>query len=124
MINLLHHAKFIASAACVISVIINAPPVSFTPKQIDLQAFLLLQLPYCVSVLLLTSGFILHNTNARYYLVSSQSILTKQIKAKLMLCKPLLSFMAELRLFITYTGVQKQSASARKVAWHMHNEIA
>ena len=29
---------------------------SCTPKQIDLQAFLLLQLPYCVSVLLLTSG--------------------------------------------------------------------
>ena len=27
-----------------------------TPKQIDLQAFLLLQLPYFVSVLLLTSG--------------------------------------------------------------------
>ena len=28
---------------------------SSTPKQIDLQAFLLLQLPYCVSILLLTS---------------------------------------------------------------------
>ena len=39
-INLLHHA----------------PAVSCTPKQIDLQAFLLRQLPYCVRVLLLTSG--------------------------------------------------------------------
>ena len=29
---------------------------SCTPKQIDLQAILLLQLPYCVSMLLLTSG--------------------------------------------------------------------
>ena len=29
---------------------------SCPPKQIDLQVFLLLQLPYCVSVLLLTSG--------------------------------------------------------------------
>ena len=55
MINLLHHAKFIASAACVIS-IIDVPAVSCTLKQIDLQAFLLLQLPYCVSMLLLTSG--------------------------------------------------------------------
>ena len=50
------HAKFIVSAACVINIIIDAPAVSCTPKQIDLQAFLFLQLPYCVSVLLLTSG--------------------------------------------------------------------
>ena len=37
-----------------------------TPKQIDLQAILLLQLPYYVSVLLLTSrcNWQLHNTNA------------------------------------------------------------
>ena len=42
----------IAPAACVISIIIDAPAVSCTPnKQMDLQAFLLLQLPYCVSVL-------------------------------------------------------------------------
>ena len=33
-INLLCHAKFVASAACV-----DAPAVSCTPKQIDLQAF-------------------------------------------------------------------------------------
>ena len=46
------------SAACVISIIINvlACCQSCIPKQIDLQAILLLQLPYCVSMLLLTSG--------------------------------------------------------------------
>ena len=31
--------KFIASLTCVISIIINVPAVSCTPKQIDLQAF-------------------------------------------------------------------------------------
>ena len=39
LINLLHHMKFIASAACVIRIIINAPAMSCTPKQIDLHAF-------------------------------------------------------------------------------------
>ena len=80
-INLLHHAKFIASATCVISIITNVPAVSCTPKQIDLQAFLLLQLPYCVSVLLLTSRCKLAATQykCRYYLAPPQSILTKQI---------------------------------------------
>ena len=34
-----YYIKFIASAACVISIIIDAPAVSYTPKQIDLQAF-------------------------------------------------------------------------------------
>ena len=38
-INLLCHAKFIGSAACVISIIIDVPAVSCIPKQIDLQAF-------------------------------------------------------------------------------------
>ena len=54
-IYLLHHAKFIALATYVISIIIDAPAVSCISKQIDLQAFWLLQLPYFVSVLLLTS---------------------------------------------------------------------
>ena len=45
-INLLHHAKFIMSASCVISITCC---VKLYTKQIDLQAFLLLQLPYCVS---------------------------------------------------------------------------
>ena len=39
LINLLGYAKFTALAACVISKIINAPAVSCTPKQIDLQQF-------------------------------------------------------------------------------------
>ena len=37
-INLLHHAKFIVSAACVISIIIDKPAVSCTPKEVYLQA--------------------------------------------------------------------------------------
>ena len=54
---------------------------SFTPKQIDLQAFLLLQLPYYVSMLLLTSGCKLSAAQYKhhYYLVPPQSILTKQM---------------------------------------------
>ena len=76
---LLCHTKFIVSAACVISIIIDAPAVSCTPKLIDLQVFLLLQLPYCVSMLLLTSGC--KSTPAQYkrhyYLAPPQSILTK-----------------------------------------------
>ena len=60
----------------------DAPAVSCTPKQIDLQAFLLLQLPYCVSVLLLTSGFKSAAAQYRrryYYLAPPQSILAKQM---------------------------------------------
>ena len=54
---------------------------SCTPKQIDLQAILLLQLPYCVRMLLLTSGCKSEAAQykRRYYLVPPQSILTKQI---------------------------------------------
>ena len=56
MLVLLCHSK---SAACVISIISSMRLLwlcrSCTPKQIDLQVFLLLQLSYCVSVLLLTS---------------------------------------------------------------------
>ena len=78
---LLCHAKFVASAACVISIINDMPAMSCTPKQIDLQAFLLLQLPYCVSVLLLTSRCKSAAAQYKgcYYLVPPQSILTKQI---------------------------------------------
>ena len=36
-INLLRHTKFIASAACVISIIMDAPAVFCKPKQIDLK---------------------------------------------------------------------------------------
>ena len=54
---------------------------SYAPKQIDLQAFLLLQLPYCVSMLLLTSRckWKAAQYKRRYYLAPPQSILTKQI---------------------------------------------
>ena len=54
---------------------------SCTAKQIDLQAFLLLQLPYCVSVLLLTSGCksAAAQYKRHYHLAPPQSILTKQM---------------------------------------------
>ena len=55
---------------------------SCTPKQIHLQAFLLLQLPYCVSMLLLTSGCksAPAQYKRRYYLVPPQTLLRKQIR--------------------------------------------
>ena len=108
---------FIASAGCVISIIINAPAVSCTPKQTHLLAFLSLQLPYCVSMLMLISGC--KSTAAqykwRYYLVPPQNTLTKQIRDKLMLCKPLFIVHGRVKAFKTYTRVQKQNASAQKV---------
>ena len=54
---------------------------SCTPEQIDLQVLLLLQLPYRVSVLLLTSGCtsVAAQYQQCYYLAPPQSILTKQI---------------------------------------------
>ena len=79
-INSLHNAKFIASAAYVINIIINAPAESCTPKQIDLQAFLLLQLPYFASVfIVITSGCKSADAQYKrlYYLAPPQSILTK-----------------------------------------------
>ena len=52
-----------------------------TPKQIDLQVILLLQLPYCVRMFLLTSGCksAAAQYKRHYYLAPPQSILTKQI---------------------------------------------
>ena len=54
---------------------------SCTPKQIDLQVLLLLQLPYRVSVLLLTSRCksVAAQYQQCYYLAPPQIILTKQI---------------------------------------------
>ena len=67
----------IMSAACVISIIIDA---SATPKQIDLQEFLLLQLTYCVSLLLSSRcKSAAAQYKCHYYLVPPQSILIKQI---------------------------------------------
>ena len=52
---------------------------SCTPKQIDLQAILLLQLPYHVSMLLLTGRCKLAPAQYKchYYLAHQQNILTK-----------------------------------------------
>ena len=70
----------IIMASLIISIIIDACQ-SCTPKQIVLQTFLLLQLLYCVSVLLLTSGckWTASQYKHHYYLVPPQSVLTKQI---------------------------------------------
>ena len=77
------HSK---SAACVISIIINKPAVSYTPKQIDLQAFFVitavLLCQHAIRCKLATVQY-----KCCYYLVPPQSILIKQ--TKLMLCKPL-----------------------------------
>ena len=74
----------------------DVPAVSCTPKQIDLQAILLLQLPHCVRVLLLIRGCksAAAQYKFRYYYLASP---------------------VELRPFKTYTEIRKQSASARKV---------
>ena len=68
-------------------------------------------------MLLLTSGFksAAAQYKRRYYLAPPQSILAKQMKAKLMLCKPLFIVHARVKVLKTYTGVQKRSALARKV---------
>ena len=77
--------------------------------------FLLLQLPYPISVLLLTSrckSSPAQYKHCPYYLVFSQSLSRIQIKTKLMLCK---SFMEEFKAFKSYTTVQKRNASVAKV---------
>ena len=76
LVVLLCHSK---SAACVISIISDALAVS--KLYTYLQAILLLQLPYCVSVLLLTSRCKspAAQHKHRYYLAPPPSILTKQI---------------------------------------------
>ena len=79
-------------SACVISIIIISNAISIisdvtvsrscTPKQIGLQVILLLQLLYCVSVLLLTSRYksaAAQYKTWHYYLAPPPSILTKQI---------------------------------------------
>ena len=71
----------IASATCVISIIIHAPAVEVVHRnKFVYKRFLLLQLPYCVSVLLLTSGCksAAVQYKRRYHLTPPQSILTKQ----------------------------------------------
>ena len=74
MLVLLCHSK---SAACVISIISDA--LAVLKLYTYLQVILLLQLPYCVSMLLLTSGCKSAATQHkhRYYLAPPPSILTK-----------------------------------------------
>ena len=77
LINLLHHAN--SAAACIISIIINAPAVETvegTPKQILLTSLSLLQLPYCVSMLLYVNRC-LHNKASCYKFVSIGKLLRK-----------------------------------------------
>ena len=92
---------------------------SCTPKQIDLQAFLILQLPYRISMLLLKSGCKSAPAQYKrhYYLPPPQALLRK-IKTKLMLCKPLFIIHGRIKGLLklyNYTGVQEQSTSAQKV---------
>ena len=59
------------------------------PKQINLT---IVFVTYCVSMLLLTGGCKLAPAQYKccYYLMPPQSLSKKQIKTKLMLCKPLI----------------------------------
>ena len=51
----------------------------------------------------------------RYYLAPPQSLSRKQIKTKLMLCKPLFIVHGRGKGFLNYTTVQKQRISIAKV---------
>ena len=60
-----------------------------------------------------------------YYLVPPpQSLSRKQIKTKLMLCKPLFIVHGRVKGFLKVTLQYKNEAPPlQKWAWHMHNEI-
>ena len=59
-----------------------------------------------------------------YYLVPPQSLSRKQIKTKLMLCKPLVIVHERVKVFIKVILQYKNEAhQLQKWAWHMHNEI-
>ena len=95
-----------------------------TPKQIDLtRIFITIQLPYCVSVLLLTSGCKLAPAQYKrhYYLASLQTLSRKQNKAILTLCRPL--FVVKVKGLYKLILVYKNEAPHKKWAWHMHNVI-
>ena len=65
------------------------------------KRFVTIQLPYCVSMLLLTNRYksatIQYTIKRCYYLVTPQSLSRKQIRTKPMLH---LSFMSELKVFL------------------------
>ena len=59
-----------------------------------------------------------------YYLVPPQSLSRKQIKTKLMLCKPLFIVHGRVKGFLNIILQYKNEAPPlQKWAWHMHNEI-
>ena len=61
----------------------------------------------------------------RYYLVPPQSLSRKQIRTKLMLCKPLFIVHGRVKGFLKVraTTVQNEAPLLQKWVWHMHNEI-
>ena len=59
-----------------------------------------------------------------YYLVLPQCLLRKQIKTKLMLCKPLFIVYGRVKSFLKVILQHKNEApQLQKWVWHMHNEI-
>ena len=59
-----------------------------------------------------------------YNLASPQSLSRKQIKTKLMFCKPLFIVHGRVKGFLKVISQYKNEAPPlQKWAWHMHNEI-
>ena len=59
-----------------------------------------------------------------YYLASPQSLSRKQIKTKLMLCKPLFIIHVRVKgLFKVILEYKNEAPQLKKWAWHMHNKI-
>ena len=62
--------------------------------------------------------------NGHYYMVPPQSLSRKQIKAKLMLCKPLFIVHGRAKGFLKVILQYKNEVPwLQKWTWHMHNEI-
>ena len=62
--------------------------------------------------------------NLRNYLVPPQSLSRKQIKTKLMLCKPLFIVHERVKSFLKVILQYKNEVpQLQKWVWHMHNEI-
>ena len=114
------------SVACVISIISDSLEVVHLNKCIYKRFCYILQLPYCVSVLLLTSGCksAAVQYKHRYHLAPPPSILTKQIQTKLMLCKPLFIVHGRVKTFLkAMLQYKNEVPPLKKWVWHMHNEI-
>ena len=60
----------------------------------------------------------------RHYLVPPQSLSRKQIKTKLMLCKPLFIVHRKVKSFLkVILQYQTEVPKLQKWEWHMHNKI-